>query len=155
MVIGVKSEPGADLIAPAPLHIVCCRYAPDGLGNAATDQFKRRRPRLRFRQGLPRSRRHPLRLRQLDDDGSRCPDFARNRARHRESVARGVRIKERSRSFPLGQRHRSGADRRWPLARHFVQRTRSRPRRRSPMEGHDSDESGRSRVARLHPPSPP
>ncbi len=35
----MKSEPGADPIAPEPLDIVCWRYTPAGPGNAATDQF--------------------------------------------------------------------------------------------------------------------
>ena len=37
----VDSEPGVELIAPAPLNIVCWRYTPDGLDDDATDQFNR------------------------------------------------------------------------------------------------------------------
>ena len=37
----IESEPGVELIAPAPLNIVCWRYTPDGLDDAATDQFNR------------------------------------------------------------------------------------------------------------------
>jgi glutamate/tyrosine decarboxylase-like PLP-dependent enzyme len=37
----IESEPGFELIAPAPLNIVCWRYVPDGLDDDATDQFNR------------------------------------------------------------------------------------------------------------------
>jgi glutamate/tyrosine decarboxylase-like PLP-dependent enzyme len=37
----VESTPGLELIAPAPLNIVCWRYTPEGLDEAATDQFNR------------------------------------------------------------------------------------------------------------------
>ncbi|MEZ4529972.1 MAG: pyridoxal-dependent decarboxylase [Thermomicrobiales bacterium] len=37
----VDAEPGLELIAPAPLNIVCWRYTPEGLDEAATDQFNR------------------------------------------------------------------------------------------------------------------
>ncbi|HET9661475.1 MAG TPA: pyridoxal-dependent decarboxylase [Thermomicrobiales bacterium] len=37
----VEAEPGLELIAPAPLNIVCWRYTPEGLDEAATDQFNR------------------------------------------------------------------------------------------------------------------
>ena len=37
----IESEPGVELIAPAPLNIVCWRYTPAGFDEAATDQFNR------------------------------------------------------------------------------------------------------------------
>ncbi len=37
----VDAEPGLELMAPAPLNIVCWRYTPDGLDEEATDQFNR------------------------------------------------------------------------------------------------------------------
>ncbi len=37
----IQSEPGVELIAPAPLNIVCWRYVPEGLDDVATDQFNR------------------------------------------------------------------------------------------------------------------
>jgi len=37
----VESEPGLELIAPAPLNIACWRYTPEGLDEAATDEFNR------------------------------------------------------------------------------------------------------------------
>lgn len=38
----VEEEPGVELMAPAPLNIVCWRYTPEGLDDAATDQFNRK-----------------------------------------------------------------------------------------------------------------
>ena len=37
----VESAPGLELMAPAPLIVVCFRFAPDGLGPAETDAFNR------------------------------------------------------------------------------------------------------------------
>ncbi|CAA9570017.1 MAG: Aromatic-L-amino-acid decarboxylase [uncultured Thermomicrobiales bacterium] len=37
----VEAEPGLELVAPAPLNIVCFRYAPAGLDPEATDAFNR------------------------------------------------------------------------------------------------------------------
>lgn len=37
----IESEPGVELMAPAPLNIVCWRYTPAGLDDDATDQFNR------------------------------------------------------------------------------------------------------------------
>lgn len=37
----VQTEPGIELMAPAPLNMVCWRYTPDGLDDAATDDFNR------------------------------------------------------------------------------------------------------------------
>ena len=37
----VTAEPGLELVAPAPLNIVCFRYAPVGLDAGATDAFNR------------------------------------------------------------------------------------------------------------------
>lgn len=37
----VDEEPGLELMAPAPLNMVCWRYTPDGLDDEATDQFNR------------------------------------------------------------------------------------------------------------------
>ena len=37
----VEAEPGLELMAPAPLNMVCWRYAPDGLDDEATDAFNR------------------------------------------------------------------------------------------------------------------
>lgn len=37
----LEAEPGLDLLAPAPLIVVCFRYAPPGLGPAETDALNR------------------------------------------------------------------------------------------------------------------
>jgi glutamate/tyrosine decarboxylase-like PLP-dependent enzyme len=37
----VDAEPGVELMAPAPLNIVCWRYTPGGLDDEATDRFNR------------------------------------------------------------------------------------------------------------------
>ncbi len=37
----VDGEPGLELMAPAPLNMVCWRYTPDGLDDEAADQFNR------------------------------------------------------------------------------------------------------------------
>lgn len=37
----VDAEPGLELMAPAPLNMVCWRYTPDGLDDEATDRFNR------------------------------------------------------------------------------------------------------------------
>lgn len=37
----VDAEPGLELMAPAPLNIVCWRYAPEGLDESMTDQLNR------------------------------------------------------------------------------------------------------------------